>query len=424
MPRAALPLAPFLAVSLLFLAPTRTSHAAERAVEHRTAHYDLRVEGDLDPVETGAMLEALHGELTRFFGRSPARRLRIEIYATHERFLAALRRDDQPYESGGGLYGPTFGKVWLSIQPTEAYTRQLILHEATHQFHFLVATDNRFPSAHWYTEGFAEFMAMANWDGTDLNVGVIPAITVEDYPARARRHFDVIGWDLEGALRGRVAVGQAASWALVHFLAHRDMPRFRRLGARLERREDPAAALRAVYGKIGSGMLAAFRSWLVQNRQPWEWRWNAWQERGDWIVGESDVVAISTLKSTPRRLDVEIRPVSGPFQGGLVFGYRSTEDFHLMTLSDDRVLSIVRRRNGAWHRLRQVVVEPPTGPDVLSLEQNPAGLRLSANGRLVQVVRAPGQVGLTVDGCKARFRPVIDASAAELARATPIESAG
>jgi len=413
-----------LLVAILLSPAIGHSTAPKAGREHSTEHYDLYIEGDLDPIETGSMLEALHTKLTRFFDRAPERRLRIEIYETHDRFLGALLRDRQPYESGGGLYGPTFEKVWLAIQPTEAYTRQLILHEATHQFHFLVATGNEFPSAHWYTEGLAEFMGMANWDGHELEVGVIPAITLEDYPERARTAFDELDWDLEAALEDRVSAGQAGSWALVHFLANHDHDRFRELGRRLERREHPGDAFHEVYGDLRSQLVGDFRAWLEDNRQPWQWRWNSWQQRGDWIEGASDVVAMSTLKKTPRRLEVELQPVSGYLKGGLVFGYRSPDDFFTMTLWDDRHIRVLRRLEGEWVRIHQMKIEQPPGRDVLSVEQSGQGVRLRANGKLVKVVEATGQVGLTVDGCKARFRPVVDYGDAGFAKAEENAAAG
>ena len=425
MPRTALPLAPLFALALLLVqAASPPATLATEGTEHHTAHYDLYVESPLDPSETGDLLEALHRELSRFFGTAPKGPLRVEIYADQERFRAALRRDRQPYQSGGGLYGPTSGKVWLAIQPSEAYTRQLILHEATHQFHFPVATSNRFPSAAWYTEGLAEFMGMANWDGRRLRVGVIPAITLEDYPARARAVFDAIDWDVAGALEGHVAVGQAGGWALVHFLAHDDAQRFRDLGRRLERRDDPPRALREVYGEIGPGFVSRFRRWLRRHRQPWDWRWNSWQERGGWIEGDSDRVAVSTLKETPRRLDVELRPVSGYFKGGLVFGYRSAEDFYMMSLRDDRTVRLLRRRLGSWLALDQTRIGQPAVPDTLAVEQHPGGVHLWVNGQVIAVVDALGKVGLMVDGCRARFRPTIDRESGALARAGSAHGAG
>ncbi len=409
MVRASLSAWSFFPLCVALLWPTDGLAAATSAGrEHRTEHYELYVEGDLDPTETGAMLEALHAQLGRFFDASPDGPLRIEIYETQDRFLSALRRDRQPYESGGGLYGPTFEKVWLSIQPTEAYTRQLILHEATHQFHFLVATGNEFPSALWYTEGIAEFMGMANWDGHALQVGVIPAITVEDYPARARVRFEELGWDLTAVLEGRVSAGQAGSWAMVHFLANHDARRFRDLGRRLERREDPATAVRAVYGSVSPTLANGFRTWLAKNHQPWQWRWNSWEQRGDWIEGESDVLAISTLKQTPRRLEVELQPVSGYLKGGLVFGYQAPDDFYMMNLWDDRTIRVVRRLGDEWLSVDKVQIDQPAGRDVLSVEQGRHGVHLSANGKLVKVVDAAGQVGLTVDGCTVRFRPTLE----------------
>src|SRR4051812_18390371 len=57
-----------------------------------TSHFLLYVER-LNPAETGRILEAAFGELSRFFsGIEPDRKLQVKIYATRERFQSELDR--------------------------------------------------------------------------------------------------------------------------------------------------------------------------------------------------------------------------------------------------------------------------------------------------------------------------------------------
>ena len=387
------------------------SPAAAREI--RTTNYDLYVEAGVDPVETGRMLDALHQQLTAFFGRAPEGRLRFEIYRDQEGFEAALARDNQPYEDGAGLYGPTFRKVWLAVQPTEHYTRQLILHEATHQFHFLVATGNRFPSAHWYMEGFAEYMGLHNWDGRELATGVVPAITLEDYPARAFKAFDEADWDFGAAVRGEIDVGQAGGWALVHFLANHAPLRFRALATALDARQTPADAIAEIFAEAESALAVEFQRWLREHRQPWEWVWNSWQQRGEWIEGESEVVGMARLKERRDRLEVVMDPVEGDLDGGLVFGFRSREDFHVLKILGNRAAEVIRRYEGQWQRIAGPTPRPfAAGPRRLAVEQGRDGVRLLVDGQLVHSMPVSGDMGLLVDASRVRFRVVAPPAAA------------
>jgi hypothetical protein len=177
--------------------------AAEPAgIETRSAHYDLYTES-VDAAEAGAVLDALWDRLKEHFGSAPEGRLRVEVYATKDGMHGALERDRQWKVDAGGCYAPDTKKAYLWVQPSESFTRQLLIHEATHQFHFLAATGNRGPAAEWYTEGLAEYFGMHNWDGKELKIGVVPAVSLEDYPAQAARQLSALGADAVLSANGR-----------------------------------------------------------------------------------------------------------------------------------------------------------------------------------------------------------------------------
>ena len=194
-----------LLVSLLLCADPATSQA-------KTAHYDISAER-LDAAEIGRMLEQHYVYLERFFGRAPTSRMRVEVHADLDRYKAALGRDGHSYPGGGGYFAPNTRKAYLFIQPSDYFTRHLILHEATHQFQALLRTDPVLPRVPWYIEGLAEYFGMHNWDGRRLEVGIVPAITLEDYPAKALKQWEACGGNLEGLIAGRVKDDRALSWA-------------------------------------------------------------------------------------------------------------------------------------------------------------------------------------------------------------------
>ena len=177
----------------------------------------------------------------------------------------------------GGYYAPQTHKAYIWAQPTEYFTRQVILHEATHQFHWLTATGNASPSAEWYYEGLAEYFGMHNWDGKRLQTGVIPAITLEDYPGAALKAYNEAAGDL---MRMCSRAGRPGDWALVHFLLKKHRAQFRSLAAKFDARQDASAAWAEVFGDGLAGLSREFGDWLRSHAQPWRIVWTGWQQRG------------------------------------------------------------------------------------------------------------------------------------------------
>ncbi len=373
---------------------------------HQTEHYDVDYEGNLDAEELGKLLESLHAKLTRFFGgKTPEQRLRLVILADEERFKAALADAGQPYEGGGGVYGPTFKTAWLFVQPSQYYTRHLMLHEATHQFHYLVATGNEAPAAEWYLEGLADYMGQHTWDGEQLQVGVVPLISLEDYPAQAIAEFDEAEWDLASIVAGQRDVGRGAGWMLVHFLINRDYETFRKLASRLDGRNDPTEAFTTTFGEVTDELVQDLKRWVTQHQQPFDDVWIEWQAWGAALEGRSEGVALCLAKQTPQRFEVEIHEAEGEFRAGVAFGFQGPRSFRMLQIWGDGKAHFLRRDQDKWTVTRSVPVPPADGDDRIVVEQiGEDSAVLTVNGDEVHRMPAPGRVGLTVDGCRARFR--------------------
>jgi hypothetical protein len=384
--------------------PVATSQAAGEDIA--TVHYDLHVE-HLDAQETGRMLEQLYLHLTHFFGKAPSVRLSLCVMSTQPRWAAALRRDHLSAPDAGGFYSADTHKAYLYIQPSDYFTRQLILHEAVHQFHRLAiaGSDRALPA--WYVEGLAEYFGMHNWDGNSLKTGVVPAATLEDYPAKALKQLDKVKGDLEAVISGRSNCDRPLAWALVHFLMGRDPKKFRELSARLDRGEAPLEAWQGVYGKEGIRVADGLRQWIERNWQPWQIVWISWQQRGDCLEGKSTVVGLAVLKRTPARLTVELEPVGRPFLAGLVVGFQDPNNFHLIQLGSPTELITVQRKDRKWVNRLVRTVPAPTGRPVLSVECTSESVTPIVNGRRLEAMPVQGKVGLSIDNCRALFH-IID----------------
>lgn len=401
-------LAPWIAAAILALcsaawaapiAPAPTP-ANTQSADICTQHYDIHVEG-LDAREIGDMLEQLHDQLQTYFGTAPQGRLSVGIYATRERWQAALQADRQYVPpSAGGYYSPYTKKAYLWLQPTAYFTRHLILHEVTHQFHWLVATGNLPPSATWYTEGLAEYFAMHSWDGKHLHTGVIPTVMLEDYPATAAKHLGAAGWNLQKLLP---VADRPEAWALISFLMEKYPAEFHTFSAKLDRQQDSVLAWKDNFGNDFSRISKEFHTWLDGHTTPWQIVWTSWQQRGDALESDSTTLAITVLKLTPKTLTVELEPETKG-NSGLVFAYQSADDFHMLQILPNNKIRIVHRSQGQWLPVSTADIQPSKNLNILSLSQDNKTTTLWANNEKVGAVDAIGQVGLSADNCKTLFR--------------------
>jgi len=377
-----------------------------RLVKHNTTHYQLAVEAELsdDADDYGRLLEALHGKLTLFFGRAPDQPLRVEIYADKLSYELALHRANEPIEGGSGLYSPAQKTVWLHVQPSLQYTRHLLIHECTHQFQCLAVTNNEPCSAKWFTEAIADYFGMHSWDGKTLHVGVVPAVTLEDFPARAKKEWNELDWDLVAVASDEMAVGRPGGWALCHFLIHYDPDRFKRFADRLHRKQNPAVAFHDVYGeqpRLGP----QFVNWVAKHQQPLTPVWVNWRMHGEWIEGDSPTTALCIFKKKLSTMTVEVRPTDDCHNAGVVFGYKDGANYSIAQLSRNRTVQVVRCQDQQWELLETLKAPFTHGEDTFAIKR--AGkneLTISLNGVLILQTKAAGRLGLSAHNGRAQFR--------------------
>ncbi len=367
----------------------------------KTAHYDVYAE-TIDAADAGAMLEALHAHLLKYFGRAPKERLRIEVYASKSAFEEALKRDKVATVEAGGFYAPQTKTGYLWVQPSEYWTRQLILHEATHQFHLLAVAGNNAVPCGWYGEGLAEYFGMHNWDGKELRTGVVPAVTLENYPAQALKQFGDLKENLEGIARGEVACDRALGWAIVHFLANNHAARWKALTAQLDAHKKTDKSWEKAFGRTGADFAKAFKEWLTSHQQPLRILWIDWQERGDAIEGKSGSGCGALFREPPAAIEATLELRKGELKAGFIFNHRSNDDYVTLQVTKGRA-AVVRWTKGIWTELSGAAIDASV-PPVASYRRDGTDAVLSVNGAEIGRLPAEGDAGLWLEGCEVFFR--------------------
>jgi hypothetical protein len=409
----------FLALLLLgLLCAARPAHAGEEVVE--TAHYRLRYEGPREEAEAYArVLEAAWPGYAAHLGATPplaaGEKLAVRFLATREAWEGAIRDDGtEAPASAGGYYWPASRTAYLYRQPTEYFSRVLLVHEAAHQFHYLARTGNRNPVAGWYTEGVAEHLSWHRWDGSRLELAVVPGVTLKDYPAAALEETSAPGFDLEAIVAGDRAPSRALAWALYGFLATGDggkpLRGFATLARKLDAGGRPGPLFRRAFGRP-QALLPRLRAWLAEHQAPWAQVFNEWEQVGEGrFRGHAGVVTACRIKAPAARLAARLLlPASGRGRGGLLLHHQGPADFTVALVGADGALRVDRRQGRGWTRLLHIGVPLDSGTGGLRLEARRRGaeVELAVDGRLLGRFRLPGAtLGLAAEDGDLAFEDV------------------
>jgi hypothetical protein len=340
------------------------------------------------------------------FGAAPKERLRVEIYASNEAYQQALKRDKQGEIHSGGYYSPDTKIAYLWVQPSAYFTRQLVLHEAAHQFHYLAATENRNTTATWYAEGIAEYVGMHNWDGKTLQTGTVPAVSLEDYPAQALKQYADIHEDLQGAATGTVPIDRPLAWAIVHWCVNRRPREWAEFASEMNRGKPVRKSWEKSMGDATPAWKKDFRDWLETHQQPLRILWVSWQERGEVLEGTAapGVICAAVVKRPAATLAVEIVSREGANAAGLVFHHRRSEDYWLLDILDGTRARLRHRIDGRWEAQEEREFKPGAGPLTAALARDGDSSVLSVNGTEIGRVAGEGEAGPGFEGGRVVFR--------------------
>lgn len=244
------------------------------------ARFELRSEGpQVEAREWLAVLEAAWPQYASFFGAAPKlgadERLAVQVHETSEAMNAALERDGVGRIAAGGIYAFKTRKAYFFRQPSAWYTRALLIHECAHQFHARLHGDKDRPG--WYAEGVVEHLAQHAWDGTNLQLGIVAPISLEDYPKAALARLDASDFDFAARLADG-GFDRPLGMHLVRLLHRRHAADFRAARKKLDagRPLDPADWAR--FGRRDK-LEAELRAMVAAEQQPFRVGFVDWDAR-------------------------------------------------------------------------------------------------------------------------------------------------
>jgi hypothetical protein len=288
------------------------------------------------------------------------------------------------------------------------------VHEAAHQFHYLARTRNKPPAAGWYTEGIAEHLSWHRWDGTRLVLGVLPGISLKDYPAAALEQMELPSFDLAAVVGGKLHASRPVCWALLRFLATgqdgQPLPGFEDFLRKMDAGGEAGPVFRARFGRPGR-LLPRLLAWLRAHQTPWSQVFNEWEQTAEGAFrGRAGVVSAARLKqpATLLRAVVELPPEKRRWRAGLLLHWTGPEDYTVALVTYGGSITVDRRHRGRWESLHRGR-HPAEGAQTRRLEAQRRGAAVAflLDGREVGAWALPGAtLGLAMDNGDLRFRDV------------------
>lgn len=385
-----------------------------------TRHYRLHYVGSkASAEEAGRVLEAAWPAFEKHFGSAPrlraGERLCVRFSATREAWQRGIRADGtRPPRGAGGYYWPRTRTAHLYRQPTAYFTRTLLLHEAAHQFHYLARTRNRAPRAHWYIEGVAEHLSWHRWDGKTLELGIVPGVSLKDFPAAALKELREEDFDLKLVIGGQIRASRPLSWALYTWFATgaegQPLPGFSDFRRELDGGGRPGGVVHKYFGEPRP-LHARLVSWLEKSQSPWSQAFNEWEQTGPRrFRGHARVVTACRCKRGAQVIGATLEvPAAGRWRGGLLLHWTDAEDYTVAMLDRWGGVQVNRRRDGRWKRLHRSRIRRARSAeshDLVAVREG-AGVSFWIDGDEIGAWTLPaGPMGLCVEACDLQFRDV------------------
>jgi len=375
--------------------PPRDSAVALKYFE--TEHYRLGTDTDAARAEEYKLvLEACWPLFEEFFGAAPklkkGERLDVFFLETQEGWQTKMKEDGVGVPVGaGGYYSPGNRTVYLWKQPTVYTSRQLLIHEVMHQFHYLACCNNVGPKDVWYIEGVVEHLSRHYWDGQKLTLGVVPFCSLEDYPRLALELFSRDDYDLGAMISGERASARPEQWALVRYLLlEGDAKQWHALRKKLDGGQEARNVFRKHFGDPAK-LQPKIKDWLATQREPFVWVWNEWQGQGPNAVMGWAATSYSMCRSRENAASMaaDVKIGQGNWQGGVLAYIKDTTDYAFFMI-DQAGAWIVTRGGDAWSTMASGKVEPRAeGSYRLKAERAGAALKLSIDGAEVASIELP-----------------------------------
>ena len=388
--------------------PTVAQSEAGPGLDVTTTHYDLYAETtSADAIDMARLLEASGAAFASWFQKpQPAMRLKVKYYADQSAFVAGLAADGLSIGlDAGGYYSPSTQTAYLFKQGNPYYSHVLLVHEATHQFHFLTRLKNSSP-AFWYVEGHAEYLSRHDWDGQCVRLGVMSLLSWEDLPAQALAEGSI---DVPSIVGGQKTGTRADAWAIYRYLdTGSNRAAFQAFRDAYDANTAPSFdALVAP----ASSLVSPIASWVPSAQEPMKPIFTEWIHVGPAAVDVDTpgVFSLAIVKSaTPTHFEAKFAvPQSGNFDVGVVVTYTdSTHYIGVVHGNDGNVRTFTANGTAIWNNVGTAPA-PSNGQESFSVDFSGGMAHVTFNGGApIDVAAATPRAGLAANDTAGRFTDV------------------
>jgi hypothetical protein len=396
----------------------RLAGADERIVQ--SEHYELRSSGaQAEAEEWSRVLEAAWPQFAAHFGAAPklpkGGRLTVRMFESQKDMNAAIVAAGGKQPNAGGYYCPIAQTAYAYRQPSDWYTRTLLLHEAAHQFHQFATTKHKSPAS-WYGEGIVEHLSHHTWDGKTLRTAVVPMLSLEKRATLALAACKSGNYRLDGLFGAGRDVSRPECMHVVRYLLTgqdgKHAKNFKALAKKLDRgSQTTAKQFRKSFG-APKAFLGDYRTWLASVQEPWESLWIEWDNRAaDALRGRATAIGLCRRKADTTKLSATVTVVSeGAWRAGILLHWNGPGDFSIGVVKNGKSVQIHRRLGKAWKTVKEG--PPPAAPPAdgkwqLEAERGTDGVTLRVGGKDFGTFPLPaGSMGLAVDHATVDFTAI------------------
>ena len=256
----------------------------------------------------------------------------------------------------GGYYHPDANIIFTWRQPTDYYSRHVVLHEVAHWYCLQLLGSRYTKMPLWFCEGLADHAAFHTWDGQTLHAIQLPRVTLENHPARLDALLkrltqnDVAEELAPGSVSEcfeRLRTEQdadavydeyALAWGLAAFLMGEFPREMTQFFESLKQNDVSDSWQSAFEEEANQPTWSQFADWVAEHQHPWQWVWNHWEDTGPQLFGISDSTALivqnpayqSRCIDETTLLHCEATTLLDRTVLGLVFRYKSCECFEML----------------------------------------------------------------------------------------------
>lgn len=289
-----------------------------------------------------------------------------------------------------------------------------MLHEATHQFHFLARLKGQ-NLPFWYVEGVAETLGRHDWDGKCVALGVVPLLSWEDIPADALPEVSAAGFNLGPIVSGATVPSRAVSWSIYEFLEHGQggihHDAFKAYRDAVDANQaNPSFAALVGDPKALSPLRAAHVATAQEPMTPVYTEWTHVGQHaayGDSLVYFSLAVTRNEAAHFEAQYDV---PTAASWSAGVVVGYQDNKNFSALMLSSGGKLSlgVSTAGNLIFNNIGTAPASMGNGTGIFAVDYGAGGMvTATVNGKATtQTIPLPTRGGIAINDSRVMFHDI------------------